>query len=350
MIVFDPARLAVKTVRVRIEDLDSQGQYTRSVNAAQGDAAQGTNAYRLRNRHAVLTRGDVLSTHTILSRGEGGVRLGCTVDNFGTDIEVLDVGRPCYSLVAALSGALELAGPSGKAEAQGARGLITSYLPGARLVTSDASTRLVIWLDAAKLDRTLQLRLGEPPRERLAFEPGVDWSSSQGRVVWRMIRHLWEELRDPNGLLSDPVARETFTDLFLQTALGRLSHNYTAQLERPAGAAAPRHLRRAEAFMHASADQPISMNDVAAAAGCGTATLYTAFRQFRDMTPLAALHCIRLQRVREALQTADDEVSTHSIARRFGFSNPSRFIASYGKQFGEHPNATRRRGTEWSSS
>ena len=250
----------------------------------------------------------------------------------------------------ALSGALELAGPNGRAEAQATRGVITSYLPGVRFITSDASVRLVIWMDAAKLHRTLQLRLGEPPCEMLAFEPSVDWSSSQGRVVWRMIKHMLEELHDPDGLLSDLIARETFTDLFLQSVLSRLSHNYTAQLERPAGPAIPRHLRRAEAFMHASADQPISMNDVAAAAGCGTATLYAAFRQFRDTTPLAALHCIRLQCVREALQSVDDAVSIHSIARRFGFSNPSRFIASYGKQFGEHPNATRRRGTGWSSS
>ncbi len=73
-------------------------------------------------------------------------------------------------------------------------------------------------------------------------------------------------------------------------------------------------------------------------------TLYAAFRRFRDTTPLAALRAIRLRRVREALRAADDEVSTRSIARRFGFTNPSRFIAAYGKQFGEPPNETRRRG------
>lgn len=132
--------------------------------------------------------------------------------------------------------------------------------------------------------------------------------------------------------------------LFLQTVLSRLQHNYTARLERPAGAAIPHHLRRAEALMHASADKPITMVDIAAAAGCGTATLYAAFRRFRDTTPLTVLHGIRLQHVREALQAADDAVLTRGIARRFGFTNASRFIAAYGKQFGERPNETRRRG------
>jgi len=69
-----------------------------------------------------------------------------------------------------------------------------------------------------------------------------------------------------------------------------------------------------------------------------------AFRQFRGVTPLTALHAIRLQRVREALREADDQIPTRTIARRFGFTNPSRFLAAYGKQFGEHPNEARRRG------
>ena len=59
MIVFDPARLGVKTVTVRIEDLDSQGHYTRSVNATEGNAAQGTNTYRLST--ATLSQPEAMS-------------------------------------------------------------------------------------------------------------------------------------------------------------------------------------------------------------------------------------------------------------------------------------------------
>ena len=338
MIEFDPSLLdAFKTVEVRIEDLDGGGRYTRAVGAP-----KGTNTYRLRNRHAVPARRDVLSTYTDPEGRAGGcLRPYYTVDHVGT--ELVSVGKPSHFLLAALSGAMEFAGPDGKAEAHGTKGMVMRNLPDTRLVTSDASARLVVWMDAARLERTLQARLGEPPRERLAFAPGFDWSGGQSRVVWRMFMRLLEEERDPDGLMSEPVARETFTDLFLQTVLTRLPHNHTARLERPTGAAVPRHLRRAEAFMHAFADQPITMGDVAAAAGCATATLYAAFRQFRDTTPLAALHAVRLRRVREALRAAEDGVATRSIARRFGFTNPSRFIAAYGRQFGEHPNETRRR-------
>lgn len=152
-----------------------------------------------------------------------------------------------------------------------------------------------------------------------------------------------EELRDPDGLLTEPVARETFTALVLQTVLSRLRHNYSGRLERSVDTAVPRHARRTEAFMRAFADQPITMPDVAAAASCGTATLYASFRRFRGTTPLAVLHSIRLELVREALKMADHSASITSIARRFGFANPSRFLAAYGKAFGKRPSDTRRR-------
>lgn len=323
---------------VRAADLDKVGRYARRF-----DSTRGANVYRLRDRHARPVAREVLSVHR-----EGplaALRPCYSCDNFGADIEVVGEGHACYCLIAPLSGATALVGgPNGTAEARGTTGFILRGLPETRLVTADGSERLVVWMDAARLERTLHARLGEPPREMLAFAPGIDFASGPGRVAWRMMLHLLDEVRDPDGLLSEPVARETFTDLFLQTILSRLRHNYTDRLERPVAAAIPAHLRRAEAFMRASADQPITMPDVAAAAGCGTATLYAAFRRFRETTPLAVLHAIRLQCVREALQAADDRVSARSIARRFGFTNPSRFIAAYVKQFGEHPQETRRRG------
>jgi AraC-like DNA-binding protein len=323
------------TSEVRAGDVDSVGRYEHVVGAW-----KGVQTHRLRNRHAVPSRRDILSV-----RGwgpQGDLWPSCTFDQLSQELEVEGDGHPFYSLFTALSGALEAAGPNGKAEVHGTMGMILRGLPGTKLATSDGSLRLGIWMDAARLERTLEARIGEPLRERLAFAPSLDLSSGHGRVVWRMITHLLEETRDPEGLTSDPVARETFTDLFLQTVLSRLQHNYTSRLERPTGVAIPRHVRRAEAFMHANADQPIAMADVAVAAGCGTATLYAAFRQFRGTTPLAALHAIRLQRVREALREADDQISTRAIARRFGFTNPSRFLAAYGKRFGEHPNEARR--------
>jgi AraC-like DNA-binding protein len=326
-----------RTFEVRAGDLDSLGRYRRP-----NGPWKGAFLYRPRSGRAARTQNDVLGVHAW--RGGGGLWPGYTANQIDLEMEVAGDGSPCYGLYTALSGALEATGPDGKGEAHGARGMILRGSPGTKFRTSDSSMRLIIWMDTVRLERTLQARIGEPLREMLAFAPDTDWSSGQGRVVWRMITRLLEETRDPDGLTGDPIARETFTDLFMQTVLSRLRHNYTARLVRPPGAAIPRHVRLAEAFMHASADRPITMADVSDAAGCATATLYAAFRRFRSITPLAALHRIRLQRVRDILRETGDEVSTHTIARRFGFTNPSRFLAAYGSQFGEHPNEVRRRG------
>ena len=96
--------------------------------------------------------------------------------------------------------------------------------------------------------------------------------------------------------------------------------------------------------MYASADRPIRLADIAAAAGCSLSALQAAFRRFRDTTALGALRDIRLRRARETLLKANDDEATGTIARRFGFTNPSRFIAAYGRCFGERPSETRRKG------
>ena len=325
------------TVQLRINDLDLSGRFTRNL------ASDQASNYRLRNHKLLGARSDdILGVRA--GRREGDLWPCYNADSFGVDIEIVGLGHPRYCLTTALSGAIEMAvGPNGTAACHGATGIVYRGLPDTRLRMTDGSVRFALWIDAGRLERALHAQLGEPPREILAFSPGIDWSSGRAGAVWRMIAHLVDELRDPDGMTADPIAREAFTDMFAHTVLSRLEHNYTARLQGPMSPAIPGHLRRALSFMHASADRPLALADIAAAAGCGTRTLHAAFRQFRDTTPLAALHDIRLRRARDALRAAGDQEPTRAIARRFGFTNPSRFIAAYGKRFGEHPNETRRR-------
>jgi transcriptional regulator GlxA family with amidase domain len=104
-------------------------------------------------------------------------------------------------------------------------------------------------------------------------------------------------------------------------------------------------VRRAEDFMRANAAVPIRMEQVAAAAGCSVRTLYAVFRQFRDTTPLAALHAIRLERVHAELKHSMTGAWIGVVSRRFGFTNKGRFAAAYRRRFGESPAETMRRGS-----
>jgi AraC-like DNA-binding protein len=51
----------------------------------------------------------------------------------------------------------------------------------------------------------------------------------------------------------------------------------------------------------------------AAAAGCSIRTLNAVFRQFRETTPLAALHTIRLEAVRAELKHSVAEASSQIL-------------------------------------
>jgi transcriptional regulator GlxA family with amidase domain len=102
-------------------------------------------------------------------------------------------------------------------------------------------------------------------------------------------------------------------------------------------------MRRAEDFMRANAAAPIRMEQVANVAGCSVRTLGAVFRQFRDTTPLAALHAIRLDQVRADLDCCAADASIAEVARRYGFTNAGRFKSAYCRRFGEAPAETARR-------
>jgi transcriptional regulator GlxA family with amidase domain len=134
------------------------------------------------------------------------------------------------------------------------------------------------------------------------------------------------------------------TDLMLSLVLRGTRHNYLERLEnRGRLSAVPAYVRRAEDFMHANATMPIRMEQVADAAGCSIRTLGAVFRHFRDTTPLAALHAIRLEQVQAELSHSAISGSPAEVARRYGFTNAGRFTSAYRRRFGEAPLETAKR-------
>lgn len=112
----------------------------------------------------------------------------------------------------------------------------------------------------------------------------------------------------------------------------------------PGGIAAPA-VRRAVAFIDENAHLPVTVHDIAEAAGTGVRALQYGFRRHLDTTPLAYLRKVRLEKVHRDLQLADpacgDSVAT--IATTWGFAKSSRFAAEYFDAFGELPSQTLRR-------
>lgn len=104
----------------------------------------------------------------------------------------------------------------------------------------------------------------------------------------------------------------------------------------------PTTVRRAVAYIDAHADQPVTGEDIAAAAGVSVRALQAGFRRHLDTTPLGYLRRVRLERAHRDLQAADPTTgaTVAAIARRWGFTDLSRFAADYRRTFGRLPRHT----------
>lgn len=106
----------------------------------------------------------------------------------------------------------------------------------------------------------------------------------------------------------------------------------------------PDAVRRAAAFIEAHADQPVTLADIAAAAGVTGRALQSAFRRSYDTTPVGYLRQARLERAYTELRDADAAagVTVAAVARRWGWTSPGQFAAAYQRRFGEPPSRTLR--------
>ena len=100
--------------------------------------------------------------------------------------------------------------------------------------------------------------------------------------------------------------------------------------------------RRAAAFIEAHADQPVTMAEIAAAAGVTARALQYAFRRHYGTTPTGYLRQVRLDRAHQELRTADPAagLTVQKVARRWGWSDSSKFTAAYQQQYGQVPSRT----------
>jgi AraC-like DNA-binding protein len=116
----------------------------------------------------------------------------------------------------------------------------------------------------------------------------------------------------------------------------------TIENRTPRDPATPATIRRAITFIDEHANEPITLTDIATAAGVTPRTLQYAFRRHRDTTPLAYLRRVRLNQAHEELLAAEpgDGTTIAAVAARWGYANPNRFTAAYQEVYGQPPSHT----------
>ena len=151
------------------------------------------------------------------------------------------------------------------------------------------------------------------------------------------------------GLVTDPAAVQLiqsdahiaadYEQLLLRLFLAGQAQ---ADAARAPSRVRPASVRRAAAFIASHAASPITLADIALAAGVPERTLHDAYCRFEGVSPMRALRDLRLGQVRERLQ-ADPAASVTEIALATGFTHLGRFAQAYASRFGERPSETLRR-------
>ncbi len=199
-----------------------------------------------------------------------------------------------------------------------------------------------ILIPAQLLEDKARSYFGELQCAPLRFNPHIDLTTPTGQSILGCLDLFQLTLSYSPANFANPLTRTAAKDHLLSTLVSGLEHNYQPGAKQIGQGAIPGVVKRAEEFMHAHAGAPISVDQIARAVGCSERALQSAFKSFRNTTPMRALRDIRLERAHEDLRKSSDTVT--SIAFKWGFGNPGRFASSYTEKFGESPSDTLRFG------
>jgi AraC-like DNA-binding protein len=199
--------------------------------------------------------------------------------------------------------------------------------------------QFVLYVDAAALRSTLSALIGIPLNQAIAFATPTDPQKPELRRLRHLVRFLVSELDREDSRLSDFALAE-FEQTLLVSFLHANPHNFSHLLERDLRRTAPWQVRRAEEFIEANWNRPLTIKMISAATGISIRNLIKAFRQARGYSPGAFVKRVRLKQARQMLTAPAEKTSVTAVAFACGFDNPGHFASDYRLAFGELPSQT----------
>lgn len=213
-----------------------------------------------------------------------------------------------------------------------------------RLQIRNGCDLLILKIDRRLMERTCTQHLGYELSHPVEFSPAIRLESSACQSLSRLIEMLVAAASEETGMIDSPLYRSNFEQLATTTLLYCQPNSYSDELRRPARPIAPFYIKRAEEYIQANADRPITVGELAEHVGVSTRSLYAGFQRFRGSSPKAILKSIRLERVRkDLLEASERRWTVTEVAMRWGFGHMSQFSADYKRRFGITPSETMQR-------
>lgn len=183
------------------------------------------------------------------------------------------------------------------------------------------------------------------PAADLRFEAMSPVSASRGSTWSATAAFICRELVSSGTAQVSPLIVQEMTRLAAAALLETfpnttMTAGYVPRREQVPLAA----VRRAAAYIDAHAHRPVTLEEIASAAGVTGRALQYAFRRYYEVTPIGYLRRARLERADRELRDADPagSATVTAVARAWGWANPSQFTAAYRRRFGRLPSQTLR--------
>jgi AraC-like DNA-binding protein len=200
--------------------------------------------------------------------------------------------------------------------------------------------QLLLRIEPSALNQKLSAIVGASIGSPLQFEPSANFSQPDSESLRRHFLFLIGEVERAGSQLPPLVLAELEQALIVAFLCGN-QNSYSNLLDRRPLAAAPWQVRRAEQYIEANWDQPITIEALAVVTNASARTIFHSFKESRGYSPMAFVKTIRLRHARELLLSASDtETSVTAVAYACGFGNLGHFAKDYLKHFGEHPSTT----------
>jgi AraC-like DNA-binding protein len=229
----------------------------------------------------------------------------------------------------------------------------TTILPGHASVLSPSeytqmawgedSAEVIVRLDRKVIEKQLSALLGRHLPHPLVFDIDMDCTQGAAGAWWRAVRFLLSELEYSANVMNSSLGAQQFEQSLICALIYGQPHNYTSALQHGLSAAAPRHVKVVEDYIHAHAEDPVTIEDFTEVAGVSARTLFAGFKQFRGTSPMKYLRDVRLQMVKLDLERAPAGQTVTEVAMKWGFFQLGRFAIEYRKTFGCSPSDTLRR-------
>ena len=155
----------------------------------------------------------------------------------------------------------------------GERASILSPTLASKMLWNEGCEKLILLIRREALEAQFE-SLTHEVSHAIEFDTGVDLTSPVGRALWQHAQMMLDAAE--NGNMVPDAYRTMLRDGMTTLLLTGLPNNKTGVFSKPAPAADPLAVRRAQDFMEAHAELPISMAEIAAASGVSLRSLQDA--------------------------------------------------------------------------